>query len=136
MTHHTKDKGDIGVGAVISDLLKKGVKPFIPISEHMPYDLIGVMLDGSMKRISVKYRESKNNTITVMFKSSYSDSSGVHTNTLDKDKVDIIAIYCPDTEKVYYVNPKNFNKQVVLRLNKPKNNQKFKVNMADNFLAL
>lgn len=136
MIHHTKDKGDIGVGFVISDLLSKGIKPFIPISEHMPYDLIGAMPDGSLKRISVKYREVKNNTISVMFKSSYSDSQGVHVKPIDKTLIDVISIFCPDTGKVYYVDPKKFSKGIVLRLKKSKNNQLKGINMAEDFLAL
>lgn len=135
MIHHTKDKGDIGVGAVIADLLIKGIKPFIPLSEHMPYDLIGAYPDGTLKRISVKYREAKDGKVTVLFQSTYSDSKGVHITDWDKNAVDLVAIFCPDTRGVYYIDPQNFASQVVLRLTKPKNNQSKGINMAEDFMV-
>lgn len=133
MIHHTKDKGDVGVGAVIADLLLKEIKPFISISEHLPYDLIGALPDGTLKRISVKYRESKDDTITVAFKNVYSDSKGAHITYWDKSAIDIVAVFCPDTKKVYYFDPKNHGNHISLRLTKPKNNQSKGILMADDF---
>lgn len=40
MKHHTKDKGDKGTGNVIADLLSKGIQICLPLSEHLPFDLI------------------------------------------------------------------------------------------------
>jgi hypothetical protein len=118
--HHTKEKGDKGVGFVIADLLSKNIHVCIPISEHLPFDLIGLKEDGSLIKISVKYRTlTSRGLINVQFRSIYSDSKGVHIKKTDKSMVDIMAIYCPETNKVYYINPNLFNKSISLRIVQP-----------------
>lgn len=135
MKHHTKDKGDIGIGYTIADLLSKGIQVCLPISEHQPYDLIGIYPDNSVKKISVKYRKSMRGNIQVKLESCYSDSKGVHIKPIDKLSIDMLAIYCPDTNKVYYVNHNNSNLTVTLRVTKPKNNQVKGISFADDYLV-
>lgn len=48
MRHHTKDKGDIGLGCVIADLLKHDIQVALPVSEHLPFDLIAIHPYGDM----------------------------------------------------------------------------------------
>lgn len=136
MIHHTKNKGDTGVGFVIADLMSKGIQVCIPISEHLPFDLIGVKPDGTMQRISVKYRTATEGKITLPFKSTYSDSKGTHTKSVDKNLIDIMAIYCPDTGKVYYIKPNDFGIWITLRIEKPKNNQTKGILLADDYLLV
>lgn len=136
MKHHTKDKGDIGVACVIANLMQNGIQVCLPISEHMPFDLIGVYPDGTLKRISVKYREiSKRGTVEVALRSCYSDSKGAHNVEIDKDAIDMIAIYCPDNQKIYYTDHKEFNKSITLRVIPSRNNQSLGVNDADKYLV-
>ena len=40
--HRTKDKGDLGVACVITDLMKAGIQVSLPLSEHLPFDLIAI----------------------------------------------------------------------------------------------
>jgi hypothetical protein len=136
MKHHTKDKGDKGVGNVIADLLDKGLQVCLPISEHLPFDLIAVREDSTLLKISVKYRQAVDGRIQVPFRSSYSDSKGTYVKKIDKSLIDIMAIYCPNTRKVYYINPNDFGEYVVLRTTLPKNNQTKGVHFAENYLAL
>lgn len=136
MRHHTKDKGDRGTGNVIADLLSKGIQVCLPLSEHLPFDLVAVREDGTLLRVSVKYREMKNNSVLVHFRSVYSDSRGTHTKQIDKGQIDILAIYCPDTKTVYYVNPLHFEKSVTLRIENSINNQTKGVNFAKDFLLV
>jgi hypothetical protein len=56
--HHTKDKGDEGLGQVIADLMTNGIQVAVPLSEHLPFDLIAVGEDGAMRRVQVRYRAS------------------------------------------------------------------------------
>jgi PD-(D/E)XK endonuclease len=56
--HHTKDKGDEGLGQVIADLMTNGVQVAVPLSEHLPFDLIAISEDGAMRRVQVRYRAS------------------------------------------------------------------------------
>lgn len=137
MTHHTKDKGDQGVGFVIANLLSKNIQVCLPLSEHLPFDLIAVRQNGELLRVSVKYRKAdKNGLIQVGFKSSYSDSKGSYTKKIDKSLIDVMAIYCPDTNKVYYVNPNEFGENAIIRITPTKNNQTRNVHLADNYLHL
>ena len=136
MQHHTKDKGDKGTAQVIADLLLRGVSICLPLSEHLPFDLVGVKVNGELIRISVKYRAAVKGKVTVPFRTSYSDSKGVHTKKVNKDFIDIVAIYCPNTNKVYYCNPKEFGEGITLRVEPSKNNQSKGVFFAENYLAL
>jgi hypothetical protein len=136
MKHHTKDKGDRGTGNVIADLLSKGIQVCLPLSEHLPFDLIAVKNEGTLLRVSVKYREIKNGSVSVTFRSSYSDSKGVHINEIDKNMIDLIAIYCPQTSSVYYVDHTKFDKGVTLRIEETKNKQTKGVNFAKDYLIV
>lgn len=136
MRHHTKDKGDKGTGNVIADLLSKGIQVCLPLSEHLPFDLIAIKNEGTLLRVSVKYREIKNGSVSVSFRSSYSDSKGVHTKEVDKNMIDLLAIYCPQTALVYYVDPFKFDKNVTLRIEESKNNQTKGINLAKDYLIV
>ena len=136
MRHHTKDKGDKGTGNVIADLLSKGIQVCLPLSEHLPFDLIAVKQDGSLLRVSVKYRTLKKGSVYVVFSSSYSDSHGVHTKEVDKNLIDLLAIYCPETKEVYYVKPTNFDRSVTLRIEESKNNQTKGIHFAKDYLLV
>lgn len=136
MKHHTKDKGDKGTGNVIADLLSKGIQVCLPLSEHLPFDLIAVKQNGSLLKVSVKYRTLTKGCVYVAFSSSYSDSHGVHTKAVNKDLIDLLAIYCPETKEVYYVTPSEFDKSVTLRIEESKNNQTKGVNLAKNYLLV
>lgn len=71
-------------------------------------------------RIQVKYRAAKNEKIEVSFTTSWADKNGTHTQDYDKNEIDVMCIYCPDTDKCYYVNPQECNKTFNLRLSTPK----------------
>jgi hypothetical protein len=42
MRHHTKDKGDIGLACAMADLVKHDIQVALPMSEHLPFDLIAI----------------------------------------------------------------------------------------------
>ncbi len=134
MRHHTKDKGDLGVGFVIADLMRHGIQVALPISEHLPFDCIGISADGYLARISVKYRETRQGRLEVRLRSSWSDKNGVHLREHRKSDYDVTAIYCPDKDCCYYVlNTEVNGKTIVLRTEPPKNNQVSGVRLAAEF---
>jgi hypothetical protein len=59
-----------------------------------------------------------------------------NTKEIDKNLIDLLAIYCPETKEVYYVIPSNFDKSVTLRVEESKNNQTKGVNLAKNYLLV
>lgn len=84
MQHHTKDKGDLGVLKAQLDLFQKGYMILLPQTEHAPFDLV-IYKDGEFKRVQVKYRElNKKGIIEVRFRSSYNNSKGTVTKSIDK----------------------------------------------------
>ena len=139
-SHHTKDKGYLGVGMVISDLMCHGIGVFIPLSEHQPMDLIAVDDRGRLARVQVKYRSMKaDGIIYLRLRNAYSDANGYHEKQVDRSQFDCCAIYCPDTGKIYYLRNDDIPEQniaaVTLRVRPPASNQRKKVIMASDFEA-
>jgi PD-(D/E)XK endonuclease len=134
--HHTKDKGDLGVAHAIADLADQGFVVLTALCEHAPFDLVAYR-EGAFVRVQVKYRAlSSSGTIEVQFKSSWSDSKGTYVRPLDKQEVDVVCIYCPDTGACYYVDPKRFARSVSLRVTPSRNRQARNVLWAERFRAV
>ena len=133
--HHTKNKGDLGVLKAQLDLYEKGYLILTPHTEHSAFDLVAYK-DGNFLRVQVKYRTSRDGKIEVPFRTCWTDKNGTHTQDYDKNEIDVMCIYCPDTDKCYYINPNECGKVFVLRLFPPKNNQKTGVNLAENYLSI
>jgi hypothetical protein len=131
--HHTKDKGDLGVAHAIADLADQGFVVLTPLREHAPFDLVGYR-EGVFVRVQVKYRAlSASGAIDVQFRSSWSDSKGTYVRPLDKQDVDVVCIYCPDTRACYYVDPRRLGRSVSLRVTSSRNRQERNVLLAEEF---
>lgn len=130
--HHTKEKGDIGLLKAQADLADQGFKILHPLSEHMPFDLVAYK-DGVFIRVQVKYRSAGNGIISVDMRSVWADKKGNHRKPMDKDQVDVVCVYCPNTGACYYINPKNHGGCAKLRISPAKNNQKTGILLADEF---
>lgn len=98
-----QDKGDSGVGFVIADLLRRGIKVLLPLSEHLPFDLV-TYHESALLRVQVKYRAAKGGRVAFMLRNGYADRNGTHRVPLSLSSVDVFAVYCPDSEHVYYVS--------------------------------
>lgn len=103
--HHTKEKGDFGVVAVVFDLKKSGITSCLPMSEHLPFDLIAVSADGQLSRVSVKFRclTARSQSIDFGLRSCWADRKGTHVIKHAKTEYDCLAIYCPDVNKCFYI---------------------------------
>lgn len=120
--HHTKDKGDLGVAKAHADLAAKGFTVLFPATEHAPFDLVAYS-DGEFHRLQVKYRSARTGAVTVKFRSSWADQNGIHTTPTDKNAIDVVCIYCPDTDECYYIRPTTHNYSVTLRVAPSRNGQ-------------
>lgn len=124
MKHHTKEKGDIGVAKAIADLSIKGFKILTPLTEHLPFDL--VVYDTELDifyKIQCKYKSKTNGVLKVSLKTSYATKDGCFSTRYSKNSFDVISIYCPETDKVYYISSsevKDLNNSFVLRLDPAK----------------
>jgi hypothetical protein len=131
--HHTKDKGDLGVLKVKLDVHQQGYMILNPETEHAPFDLV-IYKDSVFKTVQVKYRAlSRNGTLQIPFRSNYSYSKGTVSKSIDKSKIDVFAVYCPETDMCYYFDPGLFGESVTLRVNTPLNNQSAYVHKAEDF---
>ncbi|WP_318253030.1 group I intron-associated PD-(D/E)XK endonuclease [Mycolicibacterium neoaurum] len=133
--HHTKDKGDLGVAKAFADLVTKGFDVLFPATEHAPFDLVAYS-SGVFYRVQVKYRSMRRGVVTLKLSSNWTDRHGVHRTPIDKDAVDVICIYCPDTDECYYIRPTDHGVSVNLRIAAPRNGQQKRILAASAFRDL
>jgi hypothetical protein len=130
--HHTKDKGDLGAAKAHADLVSKGWIVLFPTTEHAPFDLVAYR-EGEFRRVQVKYRSAENGALCVVFRSLWADRHGVHAMPMDKDAIDLVCIYCPQTDGCYYVRPNDHGNSVTLRITPSRNGQRLGVLLASEF---
>lgn len=126
---HKKVKGTIAELAVAQRLIEDGWRVSQPIGENHRYDLVAEH-DGKFVRIQVKYVTPKNGALNVNCRSS-NNWSVLHYSA---DEIDIIAAYDAASRRIYFVPVSQINHSLItLRLEETKNNQKAKINLAENF---
>jgi PD-(D/E)XK nuclease superfamily protein len=121
--HHTKNKGDLGVLHAQLDLALRGYAVLLPLTEHAAFDLVAYRA-GRFLRVQVKYRAARDGVISVPLSTCWADRHGVHTVPIDRDEVDLFCIYCPDTDRCYYVDTRTCPPTVRLRIGEPRNAQR------------
>ena len=132
-SHHTKDKGDLGVLKAQIDLFEQGFTILAPLTEHCPFDLVAYR-DGEFRRVQVKYRAvDRFGKVGVKFSTCWADRNGTHTSPIDKDEVDLYCIYCPDTDECYHLRPADFGSNASLRVRTAKNGQMKGIHFAAEF---
>jgi hypothetical protein len=120
--HHTKNKGDLGILYAQLDLAKKGYGVLAPLTEHGAFDLVAYK-DHTFYRVQVKYRKAVRGSVYVRFSTVWADRHGIHSVPINKDAIDLICVYCPDTDCCYYVDPFAHRRGVMLRIAAPRNSQ-------------
>lgn len=100
----TKEKGDTGLIQVIANLDSHGIKVALPISEHLPFDLIAISDNLKLSRVSVKYVSIVHGSIAVPLRSISTNMKGWKAKTINYNDIDSIAVYCPNNKKCYYIN--------------------------------
>jgi hypothetical protein len=122
ISHHTKSKGDLGVAKAHADLVEQGFIVLFPTTEHAPFDLVAYD-EGEFHRVQVKYRSAKAGRVYVRFQSFWADRNGTHSVVMDKSSLDVVCIYCPETDECYYVRPLEHPGSVTLRISPCRNGQ-------------
>ena len=103
-----------------------------PLSSASAFDLI-ILINNEFKRIQVKYVKSKDNKITISVRRAIRNGRAKFITNID---FDILAIYCPCTNKCYFINKEEFKESVTLRLTKPKNNQQLSIKMSEDYTII
>ncbi len=138
MAHITKDKGDLAVAKAIAHLLEHNIRVCLPLSEHLPFDLIAVMPDMvTLKRVQVKYRSDRGTgSLVIKFEANYYDSKHIYTKLVDLEKIDCYAAYNPTTNQMYYLNVSEIpegTRGMCLRLHPAKNGQQRGIRLARDY---
>lgn len=119
LAHVTQDKGDAGT-AYDRSVTTAGVKIALPLSEHLPFDLIAISNTGALAKVSVKYRTVRDGKLEVLLRSKWNTAQGTRQRRWGKGEVDVHAIYCPDTTKCYFVPDRKVRKSTItLRITPP-----------------
>src|SRR5262249_53813957 len=110
----------------------------VPLSEHLPFDLIAVMPDfTTLRRVQVKYRKiAGRGCIELNFRSNYYDSNGIYSRPVDLSEIDCYAIFSPETNGIYYLNTDEIPTEmmaITLRIEPTKNGQEKRVWWARDF---
>jgi hypothetical protein len=96
--------------------MTNSVQVAVPLSEHLPFDLIAIGEHGAMRRVQVRYRAS--------LVGSWADRHGTHKRAFDASAIDVLAIYCPSPRTfVYLLADELPTTGVYLRLSKARNGQ-------------
>jgi len=106
--HIKKHKGDVGLTCAMAELTKQEINVSIPISEHLKYDLIAEK-DGVLKRVQVRHAKAINGSMSVKLRSIWSNRAGNHVVVRKKGDFDILAAYCPETGKTYFIDDASFD---------------------------
>ncbi len=131
--HHTKNKGDLGVLKAKLDLFEQGFLILNPETEHAPFDLV-IFKEGLFKSVQVKYRTlNRSGALEIAFRRTHCDTNGLVVQQIDKEYIDLFAVYCPDTDECYYFDPQQFNKSITLRVNTSRNYQQEGIHFAKEF---
>lgn len=120
------DKGDIGVALVTADLIAKSFEILLPVSAITPYDLVAHR-SGKFYRVQVKYRRNTHGFLNIDLRKNIGGATKVKRSGTIVSDVEIIAIYCPDTNKVYYLDPNTIKNKRIVHLRFPTTG-KFRVN--------
>jgi hypothetical protein len=109
------DKGDIGVAQVTADLITKGYEILLPVSASSPYDMV-ICKNNKFYKVQVKYRENRKGYIEIELRRHKTVGKTVRHRAMKKDEVDLYAVYCPEMNKVYYLDEKSITGKQLIRL--------------------
>ena len=99
-TSKTNEKGDNGLFKVMTDLNIRGVHISIPVSTHLPYDLIADY-NSKLIRVQVKYSGDKNGYFNG--KKAYMSKDGPISWHYEIEDFELYAVYLKAIDKCVYV---------------------------------
>lgn len=135
--HEAKIKGDIALAFVIARMTELRWNVGVLLTEHARYDLLAEK-DGKMARVQVRSGRLRDGAAEVSLRNSYADKSGCHIKVRSAGDYDFLAVYCPDTKDVYFLDEAMLgavSSGIRLRTCKAKNGQVKGVRLAENYLT-
>ena len=131
----TKHKGNIGEAKVIADLLEQDLEVAIPFGDNLPFDLIVIDNDYYLWKIQVKYVSTYQGAIRIKNRRQYENTRRRYEYAYSSNQVDVFAVYCPNTDLIYYVSQKEVGDSATffLRVKHPGNNQEVGIHWHENY---
>ena len=125
----SKEKGNIGEAVILAEFVKRNIQVAIPVGDNARYDLIAEF-NGKLNKIQIKYCDylSENNSMVCPCASSTNHTTNKHYTTYEND-VDYMCFYLPRWNKtmIIPIDVIGNRKEIYVRLDPPKNNQKSKI---------
>ena len=115
--------------------IKLGAGVLKPLTDGERYDLV-FDLRPRLLRVQCKWAGWSEGAVAVRCYSSRRSATRMIVRTYSEADVDAIAAYCPDTEQCYLIPPELFRgrRNVFLRVNRSRNNQRSRINRAEDFV--
>jgi hypothetical protein len=130
----TDQKGAIAESAIVHAAMKLGVGVYKPLTDGERYDLI-LDVGSRLLRVQCKWAAKRGDVVVIRCYSCRRGRHGMIVRKYTTDEVDAIAAYCPDTDTCYLL-PTSLScarRMVHLRLAPSRNNQRARINWADDF---
>lgn len=97
------DKGAIGEAEARAEFTRRGWIVCDPNRDDSPYDMV-VDTGDNLYRVQVKYAAlDEDGSIHVSIRRSNPNATGTVDQDYTSDEVDVFAVYCPETDTVYWV---------------------------------
>ena len=130
----TDQKGAIAESAIVHAAIKLGIGVFRPLSDGERYDLI-LNLRPRLLRVQCKTAVLHGDVLAVPFYSSRRCADGFRKRMYTSEEVDAVAAYSSELDRCFLMPMSRFESRtyVQLRLAPSKNNQRARINWADDY---
>lgn len=104
--HGKKVKGDNALAQAIARMTELEWVVGVLLTEHAKYDFLAEK-NGRVLRVQARYaapsKAYKGKVLSVKLRTSWADKHGNHSRPRQRGDFDLLAAYCPETRKVYFV---------------------------------
>jgi hypothetical protein len=132
--HATHQRGSVAEAAIALAAIKAGFGVFKPLNDGERYDLV-FDLRSKLVRVQCKAAARQGDVIIVRCRSGRRTRHGVVMPPYTSDQIDAFAAYCAELDRCFFLPIERFDGQsaISLRLGPPRNNQRLRVNWADDY---
>lgn len=133
MRNNSKTIGDLAELKVACMFAEKGYFVSRPMTDNAPYDLI-VDVDNNLKRVQVKARCERDGKISVELRTTMVN----YVRPYSQEDFDLLAVYNTDSDEIAILNWEQIGEvgNLILRTERPKNNQMKGVKMFESFIGM
>jgi PD-(D/E)XK endonuclease len=125
-------KGDIAESSITAAAVRLGIGVLKPLTDGHRYDL-AFDLGWRMLRVQCKWAAYGKGVVIIRSYTSRRAPEGFRWTTCTPDEIDAVAGYCADLDRCFLLPVERVvgHRQLQLRIDPPKNNQRLGINFAD-----